>query len=161
MNDIHSPGNLRKANTVRLSSTLRVLLVCWAVSGYVAALPVQQAAEEPGPPSKTGMHSEHHHSTASASPGETAGAQKAKSDIKITIPDLEVVDQSGKKLRFYTDLVKGKVVVINFIYTTCTYVCPMQGNTFPNFRRRSGIESAKKSILFRSAPTPSQIRWKG
>jgi len=41
------------------------------------------------------------------------------------IPDVEVIDQYGKRMRFYTDLVKGKVVVINFIYTTCTYICSM------------------------------------
>lgn len=43
------------------------------------------------------------------------------------IPDVDCVDQNGKKLRFHTDLVKGKVVVISFIYTKCTSVCPIIG----------------------------------
>jgi protein SCO1 len=46
------------------------------------------------------------------------------------IPDTPVVDQHGKRLNFYTDLVKGKVVAINFIFTTCTTICPPLGATF-------------------------------
>ena len=46
------------------------------------------------------------------------------------IPDTPVVDQNGKRLNFYTDLVKGKVVAINFIFTTCTTICPPLGATF-------------------------------
>jgi len=43
------------------------------------------------------------------------------------IPDVDCLDQNGKKLRFHTDLVKGKVVVISFIFTSCTYMCPRIG----------------------------------
>jgi protein SCO1 len=32
--------------------------------------------------------------------------------------------QDGARVRFYDDLVKGKVVLINFIFTTCTSECP-------------------------------------
>lgn len=43
------------------------------------------------------------------------------------IPDLLVLDQQGKKVRFYRDLVKGKTVAINFVYTSCAAVCPLVG----------------------------------
>jgi len=46
------------------------------------------------------------------------------------IPDIIVYDQDGKRLKFYTDLVKGKVVAINFIFTTCTTICPPLTATF-------------------------------
>lgn len=46
------------------------------------------------------------------------------------IPDVEVVDQEGRKHRFYTDLVRGKTVVVNAIYTRCTNVCPLLGHAF-------------------------------
>jgi protein SCO1 len=38
--------------------------------------------------------------------------------------DITVLDQDGKHVRFYSDLIKGKTVAINFIYTSCTTVCP-------------------------------------
>lgn len=40
------------------------------------------------------------------------------------IPDEQVYDQNGNPHNFYSDLVKGKTVAINFIFTTCTGVCP-------------------------------------
>jgi protein SCO1 len=45
------------------------------------------------------------------------------------IPDVNCLDQNGKKLHFNTDLVKGKVVVISFIYTSCTYLCTRIGES--------------------------------
>jgi protein SCO1/2 len=46
------------------------------------------------------------------------------------IPDVRVYDQNGNQLNFYTDLVKGKTVAINFIFTTCTTICPPLTATF-------------------------------
>jgi protein SCO1/2 len=54
-------------------------------------------------------------------------AHPAKPTAAPRIPDVDCLDQNGKKLRFHTDLVKGKVVVISFIYTSCTYMCPRIG----------------------------------
>jgi cytochrome oxidase Cu insertion factor (SCO1/SenC/PrrC family) len=46
------------------------------------------------------------------------------------IPDTPIYDQDGQKLHFYSDLVKGKTVAINFIFTTCTTICPPLAATF-------------------------------
>ncbi len=46
------------------------------------------------------------------------------------IPHARVVDQDGKQLNFYTDLIKGKSVAINFVFTTCTAICPSLTATF-------------------------------
>ncbi len=40
-------------------------------------------------------------------------------------PDTPVVTQDGKTLHFYDDLIKGKIVVVNFIYTSCPDLCPI------------------------------------
>lgn len=39
--------------------------------------------------------------------------------------DVALVNQHGEKLRFYSDLLMGKVVVINSFYTSCTDSCPV------------------------------------
>ena len=44
---------------------------------------------------------------------------------KAYFPNVTLITQDGKKVRFYDDVIKGKVVAINFIYTTCPDVCPM------------------------------------
>ncbi|HKD26260.1 MAG TPA: SCO family protein, partial [Xanthobacteraceae bacterium] len=41
------------------------------------------------------------------------------------IPNLPVVTQDGKTVQFYNDLIKGKIVIISFIYTSCTDICPL------------------------------------
>jgi len=46
------------------------------------------------------------------------------------IPNTRVLDQNAKQLNFYDDLIKGKTVAINFIFTTCTTVCPPMSATF-------------------------------
>jgi len=41
-------------------------------------------------------------------------------------PNVELTTHEGETVRFYDDLVKDKVVAINFIYTTCGDSCPAE-----------------------------------
>ena len=41
-------------------------------------------------------------------------------------PNVVLTTQDGDQVRFYDDLVKGKIVAINLIYTTCKYACPLE-----------------------------------
>lgn len=50
------------------------------------------------------------------------GAERWGADY---FPNVPMVTQDGKKVRFYDDLLKGKAVVINVIYTHCTDRCPL------------------------------------
>jgi len=56
----------------------------------------------------------------------------------LNIPDVEVLDQDGNVRHFYTDLIKGKTVAINFIFTNCTTICPPLGATFARVQRELG-----------------------
>src|SRR5215207_3078223 len=38
-------------------------------------------------------------------------------------PNFELVTHEGKKVRFYDDLIKDKIVVINFMYAQCEGIC--------------------------------------
>ena len=57
-------------------------------------------------------------------------ATESASFSSLKIPNSLVYDQNGKQLDFYTDLIKGKIVAINFIFTTCTASCPPLTATF-------------------------------
>jgi len=39
-------------------------------------------------------------------------------------PNVELTTHEGKKVRFYDDLIKNKIVVINFMYADCEGICP-------------------------------------
>ncbi len=41
-------------------------------------------------------------------------------------PNFVLTDQNGNKVRFFDDLLKDKIVAINFIYTTCPDSCPLE-----------------------------------
>ncbi|EPE95140.1 SCO family protein [Rhizobium grahamii] len=51
----------------------------------------------------------------------TAGSRWGKDYF----PNVEVVTQNGERVRFYDDLIKGKIVLISFIFTSCTDLCPL------------------------------------
>ncbi|MEG1626493.1 SCO family protein [Pseudomonas sp.] len=41
-------------------------------------------------------------------------------------PNTLLTDQDGRQVRFFDDLIKGKVVVVNFIFTGCGDSCPLE-----------------------------------
>jgi protein SCO1 len=51
-------------------------------------------------------------------------------------PNVALRTHEGKDVRFYDDLVKGKKVIINFVYTQCTATCPL---TTANLARVQGL----------------------
>lgn len=61
------------------------------------------------------------------SPAAAAPAAEADPDAKDRdyFTDLELVTQDGERVRFFTDVLKGHVVLINFIFTNCGHACPL------------------------------------
>ena len=83
-------------------------------------------------------------------------------EATLRIPDTAVYDQNGKRLRFYTDLVKGKTVAINFIFTTCTTICPPLTAMFRKLQQdlgqRKGLEVRLISVSVDPATdTPKRL----
>jgi cytochrome oxidase Cu insertion factor (SCO1/SenC/PrrC family) len=74
---------------------------------------------------------------------------------KIKIPDTPVYDQDGRKLRFYTDLVKGRTVAINFMFTTCTTICPPLAANFRRVQQRLGDRVGKDISLISVSVDPT------
>ena len=44
-------------------------------------------------------------------------------------------NQDGEELYFYEDMIKGKLVAINFIFTRCEMICPISGLKFSQVRK--------------------------
>ena len=59
--------------------------------------------------------------------GTTTDAERAASEQKARdyFSNIEVIDQDGQRLKFYDDVLKDKVVAINFIFTNCQGACPL------------------------------------
>ena len=79
-----------------------------------------------------------------------------------TLPDVEVLDQNGKRLRFWTDLMKDKTVAINFIFTTCTTICPPLTATFRRVQQDLHAQNIPAQLISISVDpttdTPERLR---
>lgn len=64
----------------------------------------------------------------------------------VTVPDVKLVDQDGKPVKFYTDLVKGQVVAMNFIFTSCGTICPPMGANFAKLQKLLGARPGGQKV---------------
>lgn len=64
-------------------------------------------------------------------------------------PNVPLITQDGTTVRFYDDLLKGKVVAVNVIYTHCKDECPLETAKLAQVQRLLG-ERAGKDVFFYS-----------
>jgi protein SCO1/2 len=64
-------------------------------------------------------------------------------------PNVELITQDGKKVRFYDDLIKGKVIALELIYTTCKYNCPLETARMVQLQKQLG-DHVGKDVFFYS-----------
>ena len=63
-------------------------------------------------------------------------------------PNVELITQDGKKVRFYDDLIKGKVVALELIYTTCKYNCPLETARLVQLQKLLGDHMGKDVFFY-------------
>ena len=117
----------------RRNPTLRLLqgvALCLAVSTGTA-LPAIATAQESDP------HAQHRKML----------NQVKKSESTLTLPDTELVTQHGKRRRLNSEIVAGRIVVIDFIYTTCTTVCPVLSATLMQVQQQLEKHSNSEVLL--------------
>jgi protein SCO1 len=105
--------------------------------------PVPGTAQDP--------HEHHHHQAAAPVPEKPAVEALGHLDI----PDVPVVDQDGKAVRFYSDLVKDRVVAVNFVFTTCTTICPPMGANFAKLQKLLGDRAGREVHLISVSVDPT------
>jgi protein SCO1/2 len=72
-------------------------------------------------------HDAHHH----AAP--TDAKPKA---ARVTLHDIQLVDAEGQAVRFKSEAVGSRIVVVGFIYTSCTTICPVTSMVLGNVQER-------------------------
>ncbi|MEC7584146.1 MAG: SCO family protein [Planctomycetota bacterium] len=63
-------------------------------------------------------------------------------------PNVELITHEGEKVRFFDDLIKDKVVVINFIYTNCPDACPMETSRLAEIQAILGERVGKDTFFY-------------
>ena len=91
-----------------------------------------------------------------------ASPETTRSLVAYTIPAVNLVRDDGKTVELSRELNDGRPVVLNFIYTTCTSVCPLTSQTFADLQSRLGAARTRVHLVSISIDpeqdTPAQLK---
>jgi protein SCO1/2 len=81
-------------------------------------------------------------------PGFAAEPERYQRSVeKYTIPDVVLINQDGNKIRLKALLEAEQPVAVDFIYATCTTICPILSAGYANLQRKLGTDSAKVHLV--------------
>ena len=107
------------------------------------------------------MPMDHSHCAAMAAAASTAGYKQSLRTYA-EIPDLVFTDAEGKPVRLRELLTGDEPVMLNFIFTTCTTICPVMTKVFADARTRLGHEADNLRMVSISIDpendTPAQLK---
>jgi protein SCO1/2 len=104
----------------------------------------------------SGMHAHQMHAQ-----HESAGPLTL-STVDYDTPDVQLVRDDGTTVSLRSALDDGRPVIMNFIFTTCTSICPLLSQTFAAFAQRLSPDRAKVHLVSISVDpeqdTPERLR---
>lgn len=80
-------------------------------------------------------------------PAAATGTGTGTRDPRVYFTDADLTNQDGRKLRFYSDVLKGKTVVLNVTYANCTEACPLITQQMVQVRNELG-EAFGRQVFF-------------
>jgi protein SCO1/2 len=92
---------------------------------------------------------------ASMQQAEPASSTSERSAAEKYFSDVELINQDGQKMKFYSHVLKNKVVVINTFFTTCTSVCPPMNRNFEKVQEALGDRLGKDAFLVSISVDPT------
>lgn len=72
------------------------------------------------------------------------------------LPNLPLISHEGKRVLFYDDLVKGKVVTLNFFYAQCDEVCPMVSANLARVQKTLGAQVGRDIHMYSFTLKPEE-----
>lgn len=109
-----------------------------------------------------GVEAQHCHDMKDSAETTEVSAEAATEPDELEIPNANLLDQEGREVNF-RDLVTGNVVAINFVFTTCTTVCPPMGANFGKLQQLLGDRAGRDVHLISvsidpAVDTPHRLR---
>lgn len=89
----------------------------------------------------------HHHDMSGMTAPAAATTAPAAAARTFNVPDVAVQTQDGASRHFYRDLVQGRVVAMNFVFTSCTTICPTMGATFARVQKLLGDRGSNVALI--------------
>jgi len=75
----------------------------------------------------------------------TSGTRRSTADYKV--PPVKLVRDDGKVVSLAEELNDDRPVVMNFIFTTCTAICPVMSRVFSQFQTKLGGDRDKVHMV--------------
>ena len=76
-----------------------------------------------------------------------AAAQNARWGASY-FPNVSLTTHRGQTVKFYDDLIKGKIVAIDLIYTSCQYACPLETARLAQVQRQLGDRMGRDVFFY-------------
>ncbi|MFJ4374907.1 SCO family protein [Pseudomonas japonica] len=92
---------------------------------------------------------EQHAPEATTQPEKTLVAEPARGthDARTWFTDTPLQDQNGETLRFYSDALENRVVLLNVIFTSCTDACPLITRKLKEVREMLGEQAGDITFI--------------
>jgi protein SCO1/2 len=71
----------------------------------------------------------------------------SRSTVSYETPAVTLVRADGRRVSLPRELDDGRPVVLNFIFTTCSSICPLTSRTLEEFQHKLGPEAAKVHVM--------------
>jgi protein SCO1/2 len=134
------------------SNGRRTLRLAGLLAGALLAAPAGA-----GDPQASGH--EHCHGGAAARPappGAAEGEERyVRSERRYAVPDVVLVDDRARPVRLRDALAADEPVMLNFIFTTCTAICPVMSRIFARVPEELG-EAAERVRMISISIDPEQ-----
>jgi protein SCO1/2 len=90
-----------------------------------------------------------------ASQGKEGEPEVEAKPIQVKLHDLELLDQDGRKVRFRSDVIGDRIVVIDSFFTTCGLICPILSAIFADLQEQLGDRLGKEVSLVSISVDPT------
>lgn len=75
---------------------------------------------------------------------------------QLHLPNLPLISHEGKRVLFYDDLVKGKVVTFNFFFANCDEVCPLVTANLAKVQKLLGMQVGRDIHMYSFTLKPEE-----
>jgi protein SCO1 len=83
-------------------------------------------------------------------------AQARKRVQELHLPNVPLLTHEGKRVLFYDDLIKDKVVTINFFYAKCDEICPMVTANLAKVQKLLGNQVGRQIFMYSITLKPEE-----
>jgi protein SCO1/2 len=73
---------------------------------------------------------------------------------QVSVPDVQVVTQTGERLRFNSELLKGRIAIVTGFFTNCTSMCPITQESLAHVARLLGPRLGKDVVIISLSTDP-------